>query len=219
VTILLVLLTGASVYCQQTRRVIRLAQIEFLWLLLAGALLISMGAIVAGTPPTKGSCVAEICLIALGYTLELVPLIVKVAAITRLMHASRRMRRVKLQRSSLFGGVAVISALVLIILVIWTILNPPRLKAEYEMTDMLSENRETVVNVRYFRGSNSDVWYLMTIGWNMVLLLCATQGIPITHVGHDDLLSRCVSGFASYNLLAVILSKRMDAGSRSKPDL
>ena len=100
VTVSLVLLTGASVYCQQTRRVIRVAQIEFLWLLLAGALLISMGAIVAGTPPTNGSCVAEIWLIALGYTLELVPLIVKVAAINRLMHASRRMRQVKLQRSS-----------------------------------------------------------------------------------------------------------------------
>jgi len=103
----------------------------------------------------------------------------------------------------------VISVLVLIILVIWTILDPPRLKAEYEMTDMLSENRETVVNVRYFCGSDSDVWYLMTIGWSMVLLLCASVlAFQTRNVRQDFSESRTLATMIYSHVVLVALRAR-----------
>ena len=56
----------------------RFSQWEFLILLLMGLLLVSEGSILLAIPPTNASCVAVQWLVGIGYTLELVPLIVKV---------------------------------------------------------------------------------------------------------------------------------------------
>ena len=54
-----------------------------------------------------------------GYTLELVPLMVKIAALNRLMAAAAQMRRVTLKRRNLFLAVAVILGLVIVFLILW----------------------------------------------------------------------------------------------------
>ena len=58
--------------------VMKFSQWEFLMLLLLGLMMVSLGSILLAIPPTNGSCVAIQWLVGLGYTLELVPLIVKV---------------------------------------------------------------------------------------------------------------------------------------------
>ena len=103
ISTLQVLWASWVVYRNRQMKVIRVAQIEFLGLLLFGCINISVSAIVTGIPPNNTSCVATVWLINIGYTLELVPLVVKVAAINKLLNAARRMRRVTLKRSSLFG--------------------------------------------------------------------------------------------------------------------
>jgi len=171
---LLVLLTSLCVYRQRGRRVMRFAQPEFLWLLLSGALILVIGAIVLGAHSTDASCVASVWLINLGYTLELVPLIVKVAALNRLMHAALKMRRVVLKRTNLFSAVALISAFVVIFLILWTVLDPPRIFPEYVMTSSTTDDGETIVIIQYYCGSESNVWKFVSAGWNTLLLLCAS---------------------------------------------
>lgn len=190
--LLLVIITTIMVYEGRNRRVVRYAQIEFLYLLLLGSAMVSIGAILTGLQsPSNGSCISQIWFVAFGYTLELVPLLVKVSAINKLMSAARRMRRVKLQRGSLYGGVAIISVLVVVYLTVWTVIDPPQRKAQYELTDRQSFMvagvpvdtndtstsamfEATVVQVHYFCTSNSEAWHLVAIGWNIILILCAT---------------------------------------------
>jgi len=132
----LVLVTAVLVHKYQHRRVLRYAQIEFLYLLLVGSAMVSVGAILMGWGATSdATCVAHVWLTGLGYTLELVPLLVKVAAINSLMQAARRMRRVQLQRSTLHGGVALIAMVVTAYLLTWTFLDPPYKTANYQLTD------------------------------------------------------------------------------------
>jgi hypothetical protein len=171
---LLILFAGFLTFRQRNQRVIRYAQIEFLWLLLAGLLMVAVGSVVIALSSTDGSCVAVIWLISLGYTLELVPLIVKVAAINRLMHAALVFRRIVLPRKSLFGAIFMISAIVTIFLILWTTMDPPHKKAQASLTDTLTEAGETVVMINYFCDSESKVWGYIAASWNFLLLICAS---------------------------------------------
>ncbi|KAL3908885.1 MAG: hypothetical protein SGARI_002862 [Bacillariaceae sp.] len=130
----------------------------------------------AGLPKiTDGGCIAEIWLIGLGYTLELVPLIVKQAAINTLVRASTRMKRIQVSRPKLLGTVLLISSLEIIFLMLWTILDPPNRTPEYELTDVQDEvSGDTIVEVQYYCSSESKSWALLNTGWNAVLLLVAT---------------------------------------------
>ena len=141
-------------------------------------MLIGFGAIIVGLPPSTASCATAIWFINLGYTLELVPLIVKVAAVNRLMGAARQFRRIVLTRKTLFGAVFGISAMVSIFLLVWTIVDPPNKNREYSLTnDVVTDDMghsRTVVDVVYFCSSDSLVWDYIAVGWNGILLLCAT---------------------------------------------
>lgn len=171
---LLVLTTGFMVYRRRKQHVMVVAQVEFLWLLLAGLLTIAVGALVVAAPPTDASCVASAWLVTIGYTLELVPLIIKVAAINRLMNAALQMRRVELSRRSLFGAVTLLLAIVVLFLILWTVLDPPRPVPSFSLKEASRETGENVVVVDYFCKSKSEAWWLSSIGWNTILLFGAS---------------------------------------------
>jgi 7 transmembrane sweet-taste receptor of 3 GCPR len=68
--------------------------------------------------------------------------------------------------------------MVSIVLVVWTIIDPPSKKPVYSLsndivTDMMGNSR-TVVDIVYFCSSDSSVWDFIAIAWNGLLLLCAT---------------------------------------------
>lgn len=65
-------------YRRRNGYVMKFSQWEFLLLLLLGIVMVSVGSILLAIPPNDASCVAIQWLVGLGYTLELVPLIVKV---------------------------------------------------------------------------------------------------------------------------------------------
>lgn len=161
-------------YKQREQRVMIFAQVEFLWLLLAGLLLVSVGAVILTIPASDASCATVTGFLCLGYTLELVPLIIKVAAINCLMQAARHLKRVVLRRQSLFGVVFLLSGLVVVGLSLWTALDPKQKSAEYKLTDQVTRNNETVVTVSYFCQSDSVVWRYVAVAWNCLLLIGAT---------------------------------------------
>jgi hypothetical protein len=141
---------------------------------LAGSFLIVVGATIQGLPASNGSCVAMTWLVNLGYTLEMGPLIVKVAAINRMMSAARSMRRIVIKRTSLFGAVIFLCFVMIVYLTVWTIVDIPRKEDEYELTERQNQNGDTVVEVSYFCASQSQGWQYGAVGWNVLLLLCAT---------------------------------------------
>ena len=175
ISIVAVLFTGVFVYRQRKRTVMEFAQVEFLFLLLLGLFIISVGALVVGLSPTDGSCVASIWLINIGYTIELLPLMAKVAAINRLLDAAIRMKRMALTRRQLYGAVALIGSLVTIVLIVWTVVDPPQKIPEYDLTDTAAaEGGETIVTVSYYCSAEMDLWRYMSVAWFMLLLICAT---------------------------------------------
>lgn len=155
-------------------RSLRYAQIEFLSLLLIGLLLVSIGSVLAVIVPTDASCIAVTWLINLGYTLELVPLIVKVAALNRLMSAARQARRVEVKRTALFGAVLFLSTIIVIFLSLWTGLDPPSRETDYKLTDIQTADGESIISINQFCGSKSDTWRYVAVAWNTLYLIIAS---------------------------------------------
>ena len=188
-----VLATFGFVYTYREKAVMKYSQIEFLYLLLVGSFCISVGAIFAASPPSAVSCIASTWLINFGYTMVLVPLCVKTAAINKLMTSAQSMRRVDMPRWSLFRTVVIICGMMAAYLVVWSILDTPHKDVEYHLTDekeqllFLGDNIDEsdapilntlgshlVVEVRYYCSSKSTVWTLAAIAWNAFLLFIAT---------------------------------------------
>lgn len=172
--LLSVLLVAILVFLSRHKRSIQVAQIEFLWLLLTGLFLVVAGAIVQAVGASSVTCLLVPWLVNLGYTMELIPLIVKVAAINRLNSAARKFRRVTLTRKSLFRAVGGISLIVVVYLMLWTTLDPPDREAEYSLTRQRTEMNETVVNVRYYCNSFASAWKYGALAWHVLMLVSAT---------------------------------------------
>mmetsp|Transcript_14130 Transcript_14130/g.30795 ORF Transcript_14130/g.30795 Transcript_14130/m.30795 type:complete len:932 (+) Transcript_14130:71-2866(+) len=168
------LVTMVVTYLQREKPAIRLEQIEFLFLLLVGLLLVSFGSLLNALPPQNALCVSVAWFVNLGYTLSITPLIVKIAAINRLMLAAQQMRRVELRLGSLYGAVVGIAALVMIGLSVWTIIDPPKKNFELSLTSGTSDFGETVVDKTYFCRSDAQVWHYLGVSWQALLLLSAT---------------------------------------------
>ena len=165
-----------SFFCYQRRNgyVMRFSQVEFLFLLLLGILLASIGSVLMAMEPTNATCMATTWLLNLGYTMEIVPLIVKVGAMNRLMTAAKKMKRIVLKREQLFGTVALFMAIILIFLILWSVLDPPQRQGEFHLTDNANEYGESIVTINYYCSSNSDIWRYAAVVWHCLLLLCAT---------------------------------------------
>ena len=70
------------------------------------------------------------------------------------------------RRESLYGGVCLISAIVVIFLILWTVLDPPVRQTEYEVTDSVTEEGSTIVLETYYCTSKSDAWRFAGVAWN-----------------------------------------------------
>ena len=130
----LVIVVAGGVYRYRRRRIFALAQVEFLFFVLLGVLLVAVGSVARALPPSDVTCTTAPWPTNVGYTLELVPLLLKVSAINRLMVAAARMKRVELNRNNLLRLVVGVAALVAAGMATWTIFDPNRKATEYAMT-------------------------------------------------------------------------------------
>lgn len=174
ISILLVIVASMLVYHSQQRRVMVYAQIEFLWLLLSGLLIISVGALVSAIPPTSGSCIASVWFINVGYTIELAPLLIKVAAINRLMTASQRLKKVTVDRQQLLRSVLAVTVLLAVFVIVWTAMDPLERQGELSLSTSLTARNETIIYRTYHCSSESDVWQYVAFGWTYLLLFSST---------------------------------------------
>mmetsp|Transcript_9803 Transcript_9803/g.21246 ORF Transcript_9803/g.21246 Transcript_9803/m.21246 type:complete len:1284 (+) Transcript_9803:172-4023(+) len=168
------LATAVVTYLQRTKKTVRYAQVEFLLLVIVGLTSVSIGSLVMVLQPTDAVCVSIVWLINLGFTFELAPLIVKVAAFNRLMSAAQHMHRIKIQKSSLYGAVLLLAALVAGYLIAWTLVDSPHRAYELELTDVVNENGETIIERSSSCDYGDDIWITLGLSWRIVLLLSAT---------------------------------------------
>jgi uncharacterized membrane protein YidH (DUF202 family) len=149
------------------------AQVEFLVLILTGLLLLSLTALVTALPPSNALCSMSFWFGNIGFTLEIVPLLTKMAAINRLMQASRSMRKqFVLRKGSLFGIVFGITAAVMVCLTIRTIVDPLYKRDEFELSTENSSG-DTVIIQQSYCFADQPIWIFVTMIWYCTLLLCA----------------------------------------------
>ncbi|CAB9506860.1 expressed unknown protein [Seminavis robusta] len=173
--IVMVVMAAVVTYWKRGTKAIQFAQIEFLWIILTGLLMVSIGSMIMVLPVhSDGMCVATVWLVVLGYTFELIPLLVKVSALNKLMRAAKKMKRVKLERSWLFGAVFAIAFAMVVFLVVWTAVDPVQRLIAHELTTEETEAGETIVAARYYCASESDGWRYTWVAVNMAMLICAT---------------------------------------------
>jgi hypothetical protein len=167
VAVLYVLVAAVMVGRYASTKVFVYAQVPFVFMVLFGMFLVACGSILIALEPHDYICVSQKWFITLGYTFELVPLLVKIAAINRLVAAAQRMKRVRISMRSLFLTVVAVVLLVMVFMTVWTILDPP----------MRHENRylsDSEVVTALVCASDTSVWDVIVLCWNGVLILCAT---------------------------------------------
>jgi len=173
--IMLALGTMTGIFYQHHKGIIiRGTQLEFLQFLLAGLLLTSIGSFLLVLEPSKGTCVGSIWFINVGYTLQLVPMIVRVSTIINVVRASSKMRLVIVNKQKLLCRSFGISAIMVVYCLFWTIFDPPQSQLSMQVTDTANEFGESEVYISNHCDSKSKVWYFVCFFCQFLLLLCGS---------------------------------------------
>ena len=166
--VLYVVIAAVMVCWYSTAKVFVYAQVPFVFMVLFGMFLVACGSIFLALEPQDPICVSQKWFIALGYTLELVPLLVKIAAVNRVVAATRRMKSVRISMRSLCLTVVALVIFVMAFLTLWTVLDSPERHEDRYLKGL------NVVTTAVLCASDSAVWELVVLCWNGVLILCAT---------------------------------------------
>jgi hypothetical protein len=166
--VLYVLVAAFQMYKRRNMKVFLYAQIQFIYVVLFGLLLVAVGSFLYVVEPNQFVCTTQFWLVSLGYTMELVPLIIKVSALNQLMRASRKMRRVVIKPGALYAKVAALLVVVAIILIAWTVVDPP----SPSETRTLDEDRTTVFT-QVGCVSSARYWTTIYYLWELLLVLVA----------------------------------------------
>ncbi len=102
----------------------------------------------------------------IGYTLQFVPLLLKIAAINKITQQSLSLRRVDFKLDNLKIGVLSVLFCVIAYLTVWSIVDPSS-KVEHRV---LGSNNQ--VNLSLYCTSRSNAWKFLAFTWEVVLLLC-----------------------------------------------
>jgi hypothetical protein len=161
-------LIGTIVY--RDNLIFKYAHVPFVLWVLLGLTMVCTGSIMVAPQPSHLICIAQPYLISLGYTIELMPLVVKVSAVNHLISESRKMRKVQLDTNRLHMQVGGVTFCVLIYLVMWSILDTPTVIE----TPNLVDSREPLINVSTACRSEAGTWVVAAYIWQGLLLFSAT---------------------------------------------
>ncbi|KAG7354944.1 7 transmembrane sweet-taste receptor of 3 GCPR-domain containing protein [Nitzschia inconspicua] len=167
---LAVIVIAAASYKYRHRRVIVYAQLHILFFILLGFFFISIGAILLAVVPTPAICMAQIWLVNLGYSVHLIPLLVKVAAINKIMSSAKKMKRVKIKKEQMLKVMGGLLLLVVIYLIVWSAVDPVKVVEQRTVTNATS----TVVEECITCSSQNYFWYYIAIGFQGLLLIIAS---------------------------------------------
>ncbi len=145
----------------------------FLQMILIGFFLISLGAVFYATNPEPRHCVSSMWLLMLGYTIELVPVLVKTAKINHLIQSyTKTQKRIQLNRRTMLLQVAMIVTVVLAYLTLWTVNDPPK---PVQTRSLQAVQGSAMAQVEYDTkcSSDSSAWMFGAYAWQAILLILA----------------------------------------------
>mmetsp|Transcript_24903 Transcript_24903/g.61262 ORF Transcript_24903/g.61262 Transcript_24903/m.61262 type:complete len:912 (-) Transcript_24903:49-2784(-) len=165
-----VLVSSAITFKKRKAAVFVYSQVQFIFVVLFGLFLVAIGAVLYAFEPNDTICMLRVWLVSLGYTFELVPLIIKVTALNRVMSASRRMRRVKINLTQLYSSVLALSGIVAVYLIVWTAVDPSKVTEVVRL-----EDDSVTITSQYGCRSESGYWRTAFNLWDGILVLwCST---------------------------------------------
>lgn len=199
-----IIFTGKT-YLNRKTKVFVYAQVQFVFLLLFGLLLVSISAITTALPPTNGSCIASVWLINIGYTFEIAPLIVKIAAINKFRQAAKKLKRIKLSKEYLYGAVAGLAGIVTLYMIIWTVIDRPKKEGDFKLLETANFDGSTTISYAHSCRSNSSAWTIISIGIQVVLLLCGSLLSFMTRKTKNDINETSTVAFLIYSNFVFVL--------------
>jgi len=138
--------------------------------------MVALGSLLMALYPSSGTCIASVWLITVGYTLELVPLLVKVSAIIKLIQAAKKMKRVAVNKRKLISQALILSTIAAIFCLIWTLVDPPQAQEELQFSDDTKNDfGETVVSSSKYCDSEMNFWYFISFGSVLAATVLAYQ--------------------------------------------
>lgn len=184
--VIMTLASLAMTFLKRNTKVIYYTQAEFQNLLLFGMLLVGLGALLLSVPPSDGACSTIWWLINVGWAIQLVLLVKRMQAINQLVTSGKKMQRIRLRQATFyqFTAVAVCAAAAFVLL--WQIADPSVKNFEYELTSIKNEEGATIVEAVQYCASDSDVWYIITLGWQAALVFPGSMiALMATRVKED----------------------------------
>lgn len=166
ITLAYIVICSAISYKKRKAAVFVYSQVHFIFVMIFGLFLVAIGAILNGIEPNSTICMARIWLVGLGYTFELVPLIIKVTALNHLMKASKKMRRVNIKRGQLYTSLMVLSGIVALYLIVWTVVDPSKASEVRTL-----EDDQITVTSHFGCRSSSAYWNVTYLIWETLLIL------------------------------------------------
>eukprot|EP00934_Nitzschia_sp_Nitz4_P008847 Nitzschia sp. Nitz4//scaffold124_size66437//58765//65003//NITZ4_006121-RA/size66437-processed-gene-0.51-mRNA-1//-1//CDS//3329534582//8837//frame0 len=143
------------------------AQPIFLCLIITGFGMYSLGGMMFAREPNRINCLSSSWMLLLGYTIELVPVLVKTYKINQLIASAKKQKRIRISREVMLLEVAGVVVLVLIFLLTWTIVDPP---IDVEIRRLVNSH---IVELDTRCASSSSGWRLTAFGWQALLLFIA----------------------------------------------
>jgi len=170
-TLLLTLGTAWLSYRWKKQQIMKHAQIDFIAWMLIGLFLRMCGSIISLVDPSSISCPLVEWSNLLGYTTEIVPILVKVAVINKVTSSGRKCRRVVIDKKKMLRAPILFIVPVAIYLVLWTALDIPT-PNDVEVLDSTGIGNK--VNRFITCTSASNMWSTISFAIQSILLFCAT---------------------------------------------
>mmetsp|Transcript_28694 Transcript_28694/g.57251 ORF Transcript_28694/g.57251 Transcript_28694/m.57251 type:complete len:909 (-) Transcript_28694:96-2822(-) len=174
IVMVLVIFNWVIIWLYQEEKVIRCAQPMILYLFLTGLMFVSMGAVAYAITPSNISCVIRMWLTYLGYTLELVPLIVKVGTINKIYQSSLKLKLVRISPNTIYKTIGSVVGIVVVFLSVWTAVDPPTRQEEHVLTKEDNPNGGVYVDINNSCITTSSTWMSIAMSYQMILLISGT---------------------------------------------
>mmetsp|Transcript_17694 Transcript_17694/g.23600 ORF Transcript_17694/g.23600 Transcript_17694/m.23600 type:complete len:566 (+) Transcript_17694:1467-3164(+) len=170
---LLVCLSWCATLFHRKKDVMLSSQVGFLLMLLCGLLFVSVGAILYAFQPTTTICISRQWFVVLGFSLQLIPLFVKVAYINSMFQTTDRTNELMVGPLRLYGTTGVFFCLNIIFLIVWTLVDPPVKKTEETLMDELNPEGGFYVDIDYVCASESSSWMNATYIYQLAIIFGA----------------------------------------------
>ena len=158
-------------YSRRKTQVIYFTQIEFMYLIQAGLLLVVLSAWFRVAPTTSIVCALIPWVNNMGYVMILVPLLMRIDAINRILSSGKQMQRVRVPTKMLFAGVTAGLLLVCAFCVVWSLADPAGKEVHYDLTTAVTKEGASIVYQTDYCAKGGNIWYTVSVSWQAVLLL------------------------------------------------